>query len=1312
VENARTLSDTNALDAHTVFFGDRLNNADNEVGSPYNLGIVGEALSQDVVITHDADGDGTADYSLAIVKLDAFFELVITDLATQTYSVLPLSERIDFADGSGYVTFDRVEGKLQAYADEKGPRDQINLTVTENGGVKIESHNKLTGEMEEIWGWEPSDEGDLSASRDVFLGDRTVKIGATSVLSSDEWPLSEDEYLNSGSVYTRLVNFNDTDYISTYDEGTGQTTLHDISEIGDYVTIVTNGDGTKYLVATDENYYVSLSDDGTLEIQAISPLFDAWFSELDNLEEAFIIAETTNTRRLSTAVFDPTMRLGLENGNIHTAAIKFGDSNEYTFTSFAPETHQIWDLTPLLLQSQYLDIDTITGEITAKTDIGNVLSAGAALSLQQTDEGLALYNSDTPEEPLEEFEYSTETKIRSEEIFGNLGDAHGGILRPGESLTPEQSLGKINDSAHLDLYVRAAKITTKDENGNDSTEYSLLMEDRAAGQIFNLTDDMKEFGFNPLTGVWSIDKTKGYQIKLSSEERNTTIQDYVPFEKAYFSHNRERNIVGSSLTGGDLTKDQLLVDDNHRYYFGAIQMTDDTPDDTTDDINEFVLLDSATGKHVRLDNSQYPFLNSSAGTINLKPNQTLEVLDGQLKLQEGKSETVLVDIVGDYTPENAAGTFRAMEEGQAAYIFKATVEQRPDTSANKDEIAKVILKMMEMPSGDENVHNILDRISLSNKAYITQSLIDYEEDIPGSLDTWKRLILVNDQLLYAATTLTRIDPDHAVEFLYDLNVAKIADIYMYMELGAGEEILARLVEDYRISPDDAPPEQADYIYAETPDIGILQEDEEHSQNVAIKLPDGGWHLGEGGFVNISDPKTGEDLGEQPFLVANVKGIDGFLQEGLRRIVPVNNSYGEIMYQLIHSNGDPISDMFVVPPSSLSDPDASWTAFAAQSGDVSIDTTQLLSDAYLDQDAIRFYTDGEVPETTEDLENRRLFGTVNVTLALDGVTLPDQPKITFYEFETRLLDLIKIHNDGGIVTLDDVKQLLFMLDNLSQFEASNLLPEAKAIVIDLINRVDPNRELLSLSPQDHPDGLKYDQALDILAHSVAYRFDRVTGSEETLGQPTTLDALEWMKNTMNNVLNNFRESGVYKELKQWDGMETGDKVSFLSKKLIPQIAKAYGLYDLNAYPEIWYMPLKTHHIMHFRPGRLTINQNALNENDIFTIINNLSNTLISAWYMAQLKEYQINPSSDKVVDFQAVLLPYFSIRVANSYENPNMIKDRTLWHNIMPYFMGEKITQKVGEEFFGKNISFPYYGTDFKPSSITPIVDPTSRTMPY
>ncbi|MEM7621316.1 MAG: hypothetical protein AAF228_12835, partial [Pseudomonadota bacterium] len=310
VENARTLSDTNALDTHTVFFGDRLNNADNEVGSPYNLGIVGEALSQDVVITHDADGDGNTDFSLGVVKLGAFFELVITDLTTQTYSVVPFPERIDFADGNGYVTFDSETGALQAYSDGTRLWDQINLIVTDNGGVQIERSSQSLGLTEDpIFQWDPSDEGDLSASRDAFLGDRTVKLGTPGVISFRDGALSEDEYLNSGSVYTRLVNFNDTDYISTYDEGTGQTTLHDISEIGDYVTIETTDDGTKYLVATGENYYTALSDDGTLNVRPLVLMFDTLFGGRVNEGTSYQLDERIAADALNPTPFDSTLYL-------------------------------------------------------------------------------------------------------------------------------------------------------------------------------------------------------------------------------------------------------------------------------------------------------------------------------------------------------------------------------------------------------------------------------------------------------------------------------------------------------------------------------------------------------------------------------------------------------------------------------------------------------------------------------------------------------------------------------------------------------------------------------------------------------------------------------------------------------------------------------------------------------------------------------------------------------------------------------------------------------------------------------------------
>ncbi|MEM7620971.1 MAG: hypothetical protein AAF228_11020 [Pseudomonadota bacterium] len=466
VENARTLSDTNALDAHTVFFQPLLDdNADNEVGSPYNLGTVGEAFPQDTVITHDADGDGNTDYSLSIVKLGAFFELVITDLETQTYSVIPLSERIDFADGSGSITFDRVEGKLQAYSNGTRLWDQINLIVTDNGGVQIQRSSQSLGVIETppVFQWDPSDEDDLSDTLDAFLGDRKVKQGPSGTISFEDWPLSEDEYLKNGSFYTRLVNFNDIEYISTHNQGTGKTTLHDISDL-DFVEVDLT---TKELLLTEENFVLGLSETGDISVENqlkrlfIGPQTPIPSSTHDFGDDPNILHPLLPETQLYSEGSDSR-----DGPHAWSSAVQFGNG-DWRFISVHEENGepQFFDVTEAINEghttedygTNYLWFDVTTGQLFSDAAI-----QGDTLHLEQSGDALRLVQEDSSGSQTEQsvLSYNSLSILDVETLFG-LSDRtnKGDTLAAGSQI----DLNEYLHVANTETYLGIVKVNTGSE---------------------------------------------------------------------------------------------------------------------------------------------------------------------------------------------------------------------------------------------------------------------------------------------------------------------------------------------------------------------------------------------------------------------------------------------------------------------------------------------------------------------------------------------------------------------------------------------------------------------------------------------------------------------------------------------------------------------------------------------------------------------------------------------------------------------------------------------------------------------------------
>ncbi|MEM7618938.1 MAG: hypothetical protein AAF228_00565 [Pseudomonadota bacterium] len=178
VENSSTPSSQNLYD---LFFQQHSgNNVDNAYISSFNLGTQESYPTQFPLNTvlksaSDSNNDGIADYFVAIVELgNASFAAVRIDTLKKAHSVIPLPDELTFSSNTGSFSFDSSSGAILATSNERGPWNEINLTLTEDGDVKIMRHNQFTNEMEPEWTWEPGPSPEFNSPDFVTIAENLI----------------------------------------------------------------------------------------------------------------------------------------------------------------------------------------------------------------------------------------------------------------------------------------------------------------------------------------------------------------------------------------------------------------------------------------------------------------------------------------------------------------------------------------------------------------------------------------------------------------------------------------------------------------------------------------------------------------------------------------------------------------------------------------------------------------------------------------------------------------------------------------------------------------------------------------------------------------------------------------------------------------------------------------------------------------------------------------------------------------------------------------------------------------------------------
>ncbi|MEM7621564.1 MAG: hypothetical protein AAF228_14180, partial [Pseudomonadota bacterium] len=481
----------------------------------------------------------------------------------------------------------------------------------------------------------------------------------------------------------------------------------------------------------------------------------------------------------------------------------------------------------------------------------------------------------------------------------------------------------------------------------------------------------------------------------------------------------------------------------------------------------------------------------------------------------------------------------------------------------------------------------------------------------------------------AEAFLEYMDDNDIIAILQDFEVAKIVDIYMQMWSGEGDQAIAELIETERSSPSDAPSGQPDYTYASTPDIGLIADGETHSEKIAIQLPDGTWSYGAGGSISYpkTDPVTGEvhDF-EQPVLVANVKGIDGFLTEGLRRIVPIETERG-LKYMLVHSNGDIIPEIIVVPPSDPTDVNASWLALAAQEADVTAETTEILTDPVVDDTLyIRPYENvGELGEPEEVFNARRLdYGAEEALEVFSGGTAQEAPNPL-----KEIREMLRGMDETQTQPTEKVQELKMMVNGLSQDQAIQLSFKQKAKLAHIFFKYVQDNNFSKST-------FFYNNRNAVLYLSTTLKEDLSPG----VSAPISIR--KSMKKMRSDIYKKLKDDGVLDQLKSenWTRLTFIERQNLLEEKITPTISDAY---NLEVPPEVSFVDFdNSDQGGAYSPVANTITySNSLisTDEDTYLGIELAAHELMHAWQFQLINKYRYNqlpPGNSK--DY-AILLTY-------------------------------------------------------------------------
>ncbi|MEM7621561.1 MAG: hypothetical protein AAF228_14165, partial [Pseudomonadota bacterium] len=564
-----------------------------------------------------------------------------------------------------------------------------------------------------------------------------------------------------------------------------------------------------------------------------------------------------------------------------------------------------------------------------------------------------------------------------------------------------------------------------------------------------------------------------------------------------------------------------------------------------------------------------------------------------------------------------------------------TSDDLSDPETEEHMVAAILAERVSV-SSDTSAEDLIANMTFRNGSRVLTELVngDGEADDLAAVPA----IIKGLRPSEAAAFLEYMDDNDIIAILQDFEVAKIVDIYMQMWSGDGDQAIAELIETERSSPSDAPSGQPDYTYASTPDIGLIADGETYSEKIAIQLPDGTWSYGTGEEITIT--KTNPDTGEaydtvQPVLVANVKGIDGFLTEGLRRIVPIETERG-LNYMLVHSNGDIIPEIIVVPPSDPADANASWLALAAQEADVTAETTEILTDPVVDDILyIRNYdTVGEFEEPEEVFNARRLATTVveqyGPEEGLDAFVPQETPNPL-----TPLRNFLEGMDETQLQSYDSINRIWNMLNNLSPSQSWQLEYKYKVKIAHITSEYTKNSGLGINTILKH---------FQMGAMNIMFS----TKPDGTPGIPAPNNITRKMKKIRSNLLADFQKHKILTKMKEWDELSLDQREAGLSDMqnliidtIIPMMSKAYDvpIFEKIQFKDVLY-PKQMEMINDPKTNSLQIKNQVLLERASYHILDELAHELMHAWQVNYLFTPYFNgtlKSGDPYYDYAALMI---------------------------------------------------------------------------
>ncbi|MEO0443921.1 MAG: hypothetical protein AAFZ92_09315, partial [Pseudomonadota bacterium] len=600
-------------------------------------------------------------------------------------------------------------------------------------------------------------------------------------------------------------------------------------------------------------------------------------------------------------------------------------------------------------------------------------------------------------------------------------------------------------------------------------------------------------------------------------------------------------------------------------------------------------------------------------------------------------------------PPAVAAVFLALiDPAKAAEILKALYPK------NLNSTAWIIDAMLADADGPSAIQAAAILTGISDDNHVAEIIKRLRFTSAGTaLSLMDESVAIDKTLQLNAQELAPIlghmeDVDRAATLVASLDDGTIADIYMFA--GYSVDIIESLM-TLRGGSNNA----LERVLTTTidRDLGLITQNDVDSltTTMAVQLPNGQWIDSPGEVIN----------GQSVFIATITKSLDGFLNQGPRRVMAVEVN-GQLQYRFADENGEMIADVAVVYRG-----DGKWGALPLSDAAVSDYTLQLMQSATpAEGTTIALQTGETLADFIATAQSASTIQYNNNPFALVGeiyqppgtFTTPTGPLPLDNTWAPNPLTDIRasIANlDPASATLDQALALLSAIGSLSEDQARYLHTEEKIAVLKVLDALEisaTGKALHYLSI-----GLGTNDNIDAYAASL----------------PPDIAIL--FKDQKDAIFNQLQAQGIIDQLKNWASIDIDEKANILNK-VIDIVAQIYDLQGLN------FQVIANRYLIMADGTRaaaayfseeniIQITLNAIDSMEPVKAVSNIIHEMTHAWQYSLVKKLNGNvlPNTDTWYEFALLLRASYS-DLNSSNESGHY---RYRWHEVHAYAIGDGIS---------------------------------------